>query len=500
LLGFCTVCFITGFIPAVDTLLLKNFIDNIGKTLETDTLNLLWPWILYYPLWWESVNILYRIYNYLYLSSFPFIKANVIDRFYNYIQYHSTDFFKEHMVGYISNRISEASKSLERLLSLSIEKMLMKFSVVVTSLITMHFVHPIISIIFIVWMIIFGLISFLFFHKVIAYSGDYAKTRGHITGRIIYAISNINAIRMFSTYRHEREYLKTHINESIKSNQKMEWLLLKMRYFQSTSCAFLMAAVTYSLLSIRTSGSITMGELVLVMTLCIVIVENIWELTEEIGDFLEELGSFNQAISMIKPYVITDKPNASILRIYNGTIEFENVNFKYEAATDQELFTNKNLIIKGGGKVGLVGFSGSGKSTFVNLICRMYDTNSGVILVDGQNIKDVTVESLRQAISLIPQEPTLFKRSIMDNIKYGTESATEGMVIEAAKKAYIHDEIIKLPDGYNTLCNEKGANLSGGKSKEIVIARAILKNAPILILDEATSALDNITEKHIKNS
>jgi ATP-binding cassette subfamily B protein len=124
LLGFSIICLLTGFVPARDTLLLKDFVDNIGKTVEKDTLNILWPWIIYYPLWWESVNLLYRLYNYLYLLSFPLIKANVIDKFFNYIQYHSTEFFKEHMVGYISNKDHRSVNITATLLSLAQEEVL----------------------------------------------------------------------------------------------------------------------------------------------------------------------------------------------------------------------------------------------------------------------------------------------------------------------------------------------------------------------------------------
>jgi ABC-type multidrug transport system fused ATPase/permease subunit len=151
-------------------------------------------------------------------------------------------------------------------------------------------------------------------------------------------------------------------------------------------------------------------------------------------------------------------------------------------------------------KVGLAGFSGSGKTTFTNLITRLFDIEEGRILIDGQDIKLITQDSLRRNISIIPQEPILFHRSIIENIKYGTESATYEEVVAAAKSAYIHDFINKLPDGYNTLCGERGNNLSGGQRQRIIIARAILKNAPILILDEATSALDNLTENLIQRS
>jgi ATP-binding cassette subfamily B protein len=157
-------------------------------------------------------------------------------------------------------------------------------------------------------------------------------------------------------------------------------------------------------------------------------------------------------------------------------------------------------VIQPGQKVGLVGYSGSGKSTFVNLILRLFDVTAGRIMIDGQDIRDVTQDSLHHCIAMIPQEPSLFHRSIMNNIKYGCINATFDDVIAAAKKAHAHDFIIELSQGYDMLVGERGIKLSGGQRQRIVIARAILKDAPILILDEATSQLDSVTENQIQES
>ena len=148
----------------------------------------------------------------------------------------------------------------------------------------------------------------------------------------------------------------------------------------------------------------------------------------------------------------------------------------------------------------MVGYSGSGKSTFVNLILRLFEVTDGQILIDGQNIRDVTQDSLRSQIALIPQDPSLFHRTLMDNIRYGKIEATDNEVIEASKQAHAHEFIVKLPEGYDSLVGERGVKLSGGQRQRIAIARAILKNAPILILDEATSQLDSVTEIEIQQS
>lgn len=197
-------------------------------------------------------------------------------------------------------------------------------------------------------------------------------------------------------------------------------------------------------------------------------------------------------------FEIQDKPDAVSLKCNSGQITFNNVKFHYDGT--EPLFQNKSITIKTGQKVGLVGYSGGGKSTFVNLILRLYDVTDGAILIDDQDICNVTQDSLRAKIAMIPQDPSLFHRTLMENIRYGKIDASDDEVIEAAKKAHAHEFISKLPQGYESLVGERGVKLSGGQRQRIAIARAILKNAPILILDEATSQLDSVTESNIQES
>ena len=174
------------------------------------------------------------------------------------------------------------------------------------------------------------------------------------------------------------------------------------------------------------------------------------------------------------------------------------VNFNY--IKDKKTIADFSLTINGGNKVGLVGFSGAGKSTVVQLMTKLYDIDKGDIIIDGQSIKDINRQSLRENIAFIPQDPSLFHRSIFENIQYGCTAADHNQIIRAAKQAHAHEFISQMPQGYETLVGEKGVKLSGGQRQRIAISRAILKNAPILILDEATSSLDSITEELIKQS
>ncbi|MDP3532993.1 MAG: ATP-binding cassette domain-containing protein, partial [Alphaproteobacteria bacterium] len=198
------------------------------------------------------------------------------------------------------------------------------------------------------------------------------------------------------------------------------------------------------------------------------------------------------------PIDIVDNVDASTLIVDKGQIDFDNVKFGYK--NTDPLFDGLSIRIKGGEKVGLVGYSGSGKTSFVNLILRLYDIDQGRILIDGQVTKECTQDSLHEAIGMIPQDPSLFHRTLLENIAYGKPDVKVDEIHTAAKQAHAHDFIQNLPEGYQSLVGERGVKLSGGQRQRIAIARAMLKNAPILILDEATSQLDSVTENDIQDS
>ncbi len=213
------------------------------------------------------------------------------------------------------------------------------------------------------------------------------------------------------------------------------------------------------------------------------------------GDAQEMAELFDQ------PPQVQDKPSPVKFGIEQGRIHFERVDFQYPDNSSREaLFTKFDLAVQAGEKVGLVGPSGGGKTTITRLLLRFMDIQGGSITIDGQDIRDVRQQELRQAIAYVPQEPVLFHRSIKDNIRYGKPDATEAEVVAVAKKSYAHDFISTLPGGYDTLVGERGVKLSGGQRQRIAIARAMLKNAPILVLDEATSALDSESEKLIQKA
>ncbi|MDG1437178.1 MAG: ABC transporter ATP-binding protein [Rickettsiaceae bacterium] len=492
-----------GIAPSIDSLFLQNITDQIEyySDEEMGRINLasvLFKWVIIYALWWEALNGLWRLYDYAYLKIMPKIKAQVIDEFFNYIQYHDHAFFQNTLAGDISNRITEAARSLEMAFAYANERIIHKLAMLLFAFVTLYTVHQTIAFIFLTWIVTFVGMSVYFSNTINSYSSAYGKDKTIVAGKIVDSIANISVIRMFSSFKHESKNLNTYLNKAIKSDQKMQWFMFKLRYALGTSCTIMIAAMIYYIATLRGNLEISTGQCVLIVTLCVSVIGDVWDLTQSFGELFEQMGAFNQSLSLLQKYRLTDIKNPGDMVVSNPSIEFKNVTFTYSGNSNS--FSNKSIRIEAYEKIGLIGFSGSGKTTFVNMISRLYDIDQGQILIDGQDIQKVTQSSLRKNISIIPQEPILFHRTVLENIRYGNMNASDEEIFEAAKNAHIHDVILNLPEGYNTICGERGNNFSGGQRQRIIIARAFLKNAPILILDEATSSLDSHTEYLIQES
>lgn len=333
------------------------------------------------------------------------------------------------------------------------------------------------------------------------------EAKAAVTGRMVDVLTNIRNVFFFANQVLEDEQLK-HYTEGERDRRRASYrAIVRLRSVQYLMDIAMWIVFVGGALYAWVHREIGAGDFVMITALTSSLLQTAYNLGQRIPEFYDQVGSARESIdTLIVPATVTDKPDAPALAVTHGAIVLDRVAFAYEVPADDEHRRLRNvvkdfeLVIPAGQRVGLVGPSGGGKTTLMGLLMRMHDVTDGAIRIDGQDIRDVTQASLRQAIALIPQDTTLFHRNLLENIRYGRPGATDAEVERAARRAHAHEFIIEQEDGYHTMVGERGVKLSGGQRQRIAIARAILKDAPLLLLDEATSALDSHSEQVIQSA
>ncbi len=456
------------------------------------------------PIVWALTLVVYvetasRIMGWFMAKGVPKLQANLRMAMFDHIQHHSPGYFNERFAGSLANKITDMTTHVEAILHQLWWPVIPMIMTCVLGVVFLWFVSPIFAIILFIWSVIHLATCLIFARYSADYQHKHGEARSALLGKIVDSLTNNFAVNLFYRFRYEQKLVYPFQKDEERASAIANCYVEKMRCILSFvyfSVGIIGAFGTFIYLWLH--GHITTGQAVQVFSSVWGFSMVLWAVGAAFPIVFQSVGILRQAYSVMEdPQDLRDNPNPKTLVVSQGSIVFDKVSFHYG---EKELFRNKTVKIKGGEKIGLVGYTGSGKSTFVSLILRFFPLANGKITIDGQNIADVSLESLRQQIALIPQDPILFHRTLKENIAYGNPEASEDEILKAAKLAHCHEFISRLPNGYSTKVGERGTKLSGGEKQRIAIARAILTKAPILILDEATSSLDSITEQYIQES
>ncbi|WP_425385872.1 ABC transporter ATP-binding protein [Wolbachia endosymbiont (group A) of Barypeithes pellucidus] len=429
----------------------------------------------------------------------PNLRKNIAESSLAMLLNQDNSYYQNNFSGSLANKVNDLTNYIPDIVQITVDRFISRSLALGIGIYFLWQVNIYFALLMLTWSALFVLSSLFLAKKITHLAGVWSELGSSITGKMVDIFSNIMSVRLFASQYQEKLSLQSTCSEAVKAEQKLQWLYTWIFTFYGFSFVIMQMLNLYFLVKGREQELITTGDFAFVMTVNIAIANFLWMIAKDFSQLSKSWGRVTQALRTITSIPeVQDQPNAADLVVDKGEISFDKVQFHYKDT--EPIFENKSTIIGSGQKVGLVGYSGAGKSTFVNLILRLYDIKSGKILIDGQDIRNVTQDSLHKNIGMIPQDPSLFHRTLMENIRYGKTDANDDEVIEAAKKAHAHEFIAKLPQGYESLVGERGVKLSGGQRQRIAIARAILKNAPILILDEATSQLDSVTESNIQES
>ena len=491
----CISMILVAIIDNVQPYFVKKIIDAV----TADDFSNIWLVVLGFVISQGCIFLAWSLFDYSQYRYSPGITADINRSIVSRISDYPYKFFQNNLSGQLSGKIADLGRNVPQMIDFVINQVFHHGFQMVMSIVLIATVDYYLSIGMVVWIVIFFYVMKKMLPKAEEMAGISAEIESLCRGRIVDYLANMFSVKIFCRKSYEAQLLKENFDE-LKLQEIEKGLYLRKFYnMQGRGFSIYIIAVLLYMIYLAKNHLITAGDFALVFMLNFTIVDCLFIFIWRLREFITMIGTSNAALELLEAAEqIVDEPGSTELQVKKGEIIFDKVKFHYKDTTP--LFQDKSITIKAEEKVGLVGYSGGGKSTFVSLILRLYDVTEGRILIDGQDISKATQDSLRANIAMIPQDPSMFHRSIMENIRYGRIDADDDEVIIAAKRAHAHEFITSLPEGYDALVGEKGVKLSGGQRQRIAIARAFLKNAPILILDEATSQLDSITEEKIQES
>jgi len=444
-------------------------------------------------------SLLWRIAGWAAAYTFVAVTGDIRRDLFAHLSGHSPSYFSERLPGALASRITATSNAVFITENTGSWNVLPPVVAVVCSIALIGSVNPIMAGALVAVAAGLGALVYRLARRGTPLHRSFASKAAAVDGELVDVIGNMSVVRAFGAMFREQRRIAATIGVEMGARRTSLIYLERLRLIHAVITAALVAGVVAWGLLLWQHGQATVGDLVLITALSIGILHCTRDLAVALVDLTQHVARLEEAIgSLLIEHELPDRPNARPLRAGAGEVTFDQVRFAYP--TRAPVLREFDLTIEPGQRVGLVGFSGAGKSTVLALLQRFYDVGSGRILIDGQDIRDVTQESLRTTMAIVPQDISLFHRTVLENIRYARPDAHEEEILAAAEMANCREFIEALPDGFATMVGDRGVKLSGGQRQRLAIARALLKDAPILLLDEATSALDSESERAIQDA
>ena len=445
-------------------------------------------------------NMLWRVGGWAASHSFVNVTGDLRRDLFHHLTGHSPSYFADRPPGTLAGRITATGNAIYTVENTFAWNVLPPLLAVAGSIGVMLTVSPLMALALVV---VSGVLAYTLSR--LAERGrplhhQYAADAAAVDGELVDVINNMPLVRAFGATMRERQRFSERVAQEVNTRGRSLRYLEKLRLMHAAVTAGLTAGLLAWAIVLWEAGSASPGDVVLVTTLGFTILHGTRDLAVALVDTIQHIARLSEALAtLLLPHELRDAAEAHALESPRGRVDFQDVTYSYPASS-QSVLEHFSLTIEAGTRVGLVGRSGSGKSTVLSLLQRLRDVPSGQILVDGHDISDLTQDSLHDAIGVVPQDVSLFHRSVLENIRYGRPDATDEEVRAAAEAACCRQFIEDLPEGYATPVGDRGVKLSGGQRQRLAIARAFLRNAPILLLDEATSALDAESEAAVQRA
>jgi ATP-binding cassette subfamily B protein len=444
-------------------------------------------------------NFLWRIGGWVAAHVFVRVTGDLRSDLFVHLAGHSPSYFAERMPGTMASRITATSNAVFQTENTAAWTVLPPILAVLIAIVLIGTVNPVMAAVLAAVAFTMAAIIYRLAKAGTPIHRNYAEKAAGVDGELVDVISNMSVVRVFGALKREHRRIDEKIEVEMGARRASLLYLEKLRLLHAAQTAVITAGLLYWAVVMWLNGQATPGDIVLIASLGFTILHGTRDLAVSLVDLTQHVARLDEAIgTLLLPHEMPDAVEALPLRPGPGRVEFRGVHFSYPGRG--RILHGLDLVIEPGQRVGLVGASGAGKSTVVSLLQRFYDVDDGAVLVDGQDIRAVTLESLNARLAIVPQDVALFNRTVMENLRYARPDAGDEDVAHAVDTARCRSFIEGMPQGFDTPVGNRGTRLSGGQRQRLAIARALLKDAPILLLDEATSALDTESEQLIQQA